>query len=124
MAILLDKMPRFFNLIPRHRTFECIDQNAIILQILTQIRVFKTPMFPGFGDVARRVHRPILAGDFFDHVLDMAGEAAFPIRCSEEQAALASLIATQAHCRIDCCPFYAIEFERHIGFFRIRQTKH
>ena len=109
---------------PGYTALQCIDQNAIILQILTQVRVCETPFFPGFGHARKAEFKSLVFPENPAHfAVHIAAKGFLAIGEAKHQALLHWLITQLLQKCIGNAALDVILFHHDIGFFGIRNAE-
>lgn len=76
----------FGHIVPVDRTFESVDDDAVVLNGVAKIRVGKSAVFPRRRDVAREIESVILSCNLADVAIDVSLQSAFAVAEAEKQA--------------------------------------
>lgn len=76
----------FGHIVPVDRTFESVDDDAVVLNGVAKIRVGKSAVFPRRRDVTREIEPVILSCNLADVAIDVSLQSAFAVAEAEKQA--------------------------------------
>ncbi len=113
----------FWKLFPIRGALEGVDENAVVLQILSHVRIGEATVLPLLGDEPGGVHPALRVADLAKTALDHCSVGAVSVDRPQHQAALALFEPPQAHECVDRRTLDAIELEGDVGFLGIRQSK-
>lgn len=75
----------FGHIVPVDRTFESVDDDAVVLNGVAKIRIGESAVFPRRCDVAREVESVILSCNLADVAINVSLQSAFAVAESEKQ---------------------------------------
>ena len=113
----------FGHIVPVDRTFESVDDDAVVLNGVAKIRVGESAVFPRSGDVAREIESVILSCNLADVAINVSLQSAFAVAEAEKQTSRMLFVAFCREQRFERRTDDSVHMRHHIRFFRVRKTE-
>lgn len=110
--------------IPVDGALQCVEHQAVIAQILAQIRVAEAALLPTSCDDTGSVHCAVFMADIPNAAFYVFAKVALSLREAKHQATLVGFIAARFEQRVNRRIRHAVEVEGDLRFLRVGHTEH